>query len=552
MLKSIKTKATIYVVISFLFVVGVVYATLRVGYEKLATKQSIELINVLDQTLISMIKEAALTGDPRQLKKAVNDGRNIRGVKVTFVPSEEVISLFGLNESFTNDPEMQQIFLHKKTDKIVSLIQEGQSHYILLRQPFVTEKICLSCHTNSKLGDVLAVLNVRFDLSRAYSQIFSNTLKTLGYILGVFVVIGLVMLVVFERDLFRPLDRLRKMAGMLTESKEADLTKRLESKRLDEVGSTSHYFNLFIQKIQDIVKMGKNILSSNISISHAIQSTTQALKSNEAYENKTMETMHRLSQEVEKNSVSALELLELATAKIQNADGMMEQFSQSISLHVELSLNSSKSQTEIANDSNTLISHALEIKSVLSIIQDIAEQTNLLALNAAIEAARAGEHGRGFAVVADEVRNLASKTQKSLSEITGMINFVTQSIEDMGSKIKKIALESEDISKQTSDLICNIQSVQETLSISKQTSIEAITSNQQICNKIKEMSTVSQELVDMFAKMKAERLKLEDNIKQMLDNNDDLNQEFLKFKVWWPEPPRAKKETGFTEGLCVC
>ncbi|WP_104640449.1 methyl-accepting chemotaxis protein, partial [Helicobacter bizzozeronii] len=387
MFKSIKFKATIYVVIGFLFVVEVVYITLRIGYGRLASRQSVELVNVLNQALINGVKEAALTGDPEQLKRAIDDGRNIRGVKVTFVPSQEVISLFGLNESFTNNAEMQQIFLHKKSDKIVRLVQEENDHYVLLRQPFVAEKLCLSCHVNSKLGDILAILDLRYDLNHAYDQIFLDTLRTLGYILGVFVVIGLVMFVVFEKDLFRPLTRLRQMAGSLTQSQEADLTKRLESKRLDEVGSTSHYFNLFIQKIQDILKSGKKILSSNISISHAIQDSTQVLQANEASESKTIETMHHLSQEVDHNSSSALELLERATHKIQDAHSTMEQFSQRITQHVQMSLSSSKSQAEIAHDSNTLISHALEIKSVLSIIEDIAEQTNLLALNAAIEAA---------------------------------------------------------------------------------------------------------------------------------------------------------------------
>lgn len=121
----------------------------------------------------------------------------------------------------------------------------------------------------------------------------------------------------------------------------------------------------------------------------------------------------------------------LSSASMQQAASIEE--TAAAMEHITAAINDTSEQTQRVGEQSS------QIKAVIGIISDIADQTNLLALNAAIEAARAGEHGRGFAVVADEVRKLAERTQKSLAEINASVGLLTQSIMDIGSSISEQA-----------------------------------------------------------------------------------------------------------------
>ncbi len=273
-------------------------------------------------------------------------------------------------------------------------------------------------------------------IKEGVNKVFNeNTTRLFLWILTATIALVVLTLIYAKLRIVKRIDELVLKINTFSHG-DKDLRAKIDvGDRNDEISQVGRGVNLFVENARLIMEEIKGISTSNKTsmdkLVQIAQETQKSMKDSSttlnSVKNKATDVASMMNISIEQSQGLRKRLIETQGLVKESKDAIGDLFSQiTESAHTEEELSSKVEQ---------LSRNADDVKSILDIINDIADQTNLLALNAAIEAARAGEHGRGFAVVADEVRNLAGRTQKSLAEINSTIMVIVQEINDVSSQM---------------------------------------------------------------------------------------------------------------------
>ncbi|MBF0265867.1 MAG: methyl-accepting chemotaxis protein [Gammaproteobacteria bacterium] len=443
-------------------------------------------------------------------REAVNLVRTMR--------SESLKKLFG--EGFPEEKSIDE--LDKKAllgERQVRISENAQGRVLTVVQPWFNKKNhsgtnCTNCHANQKEGDVIGASRIELSLAKMDEEVTHDLWFMFALNLVIFIVGLIILNLLLANVVIKPLSTLEKSLKQIQVNN--DLTVRVEVDSNDEFHSVSESVNSMLGHFQPvIINLNQTTHKLQNSAVDLKRITEQSQKNVELQNEKTkslnsaMVNMLNVTQEVSESSQSAESAANNALKQATDGRDIVQRVTISINNLAEQVSTAASVVQKLAADSES-------VESVLMGITQIAEQTNLLALNAAIEAARAGEQGRGFAVVADEVRSLAQKTRDATQEIQTTIESLRASSDDAVQAMLDGKSQAEESANEA-------EKGTEALSLILDAVNDINVMNKRIANAVKEQNKTTTEVDNLTQDIAVISNDSKSGADQTLDNANEIN-----------------------------